>query len=194
MSTNLASKFPRSLVGRRTSPTADNNSIKRLHAFFKRIVDASGENAPIPLLKIAKRLTMSNRNRPAVKISKIVEELKEGENKTAVVVAKVLDDETLLVMPAVRVVALKWSKSVQRKIENNGGSINTLDQFIKVGGSLDNLVLVHGDPNARKASKYMGAAPGEKKSATYPRIVRKCRNAEKRIRMKKPVTYEDDSE
>ncbi|KAI5149941.1 large subunit ribosomal protein L18e [Enteropsectra breve] len=180
-------------IGKRV-PRSENKNLLKLHAFFRKIVDAAGKNAPEILLKITKRLTMTQKNRPAVKVSKIMSEL-NGSDKVAVVVSKVLDDERLMVLPAMKIVALKWSRSVQQKIEACGGSISTLDQFIKVGGSLENLVLVHGDPNARKASKFFGPAPGEKGSKTYPRILSKCKNAEKRLNIKKPVSYEDsDSE
>lgn len=193
MAAPRVSKIPYSAKGGRKAPRTENNNIVRLHEFFSKIVRASGEEAPVVIMKIAKRLTMSNRNRPPVKVSKIAEELGDS-GKVAVLVAKVLDDERVLQLPAMKIVALQWSRSVQRKIEANGGSIHTLDQFIKVAGSLDNICLIKGDPAARKSSKFFGPAPGEKGSMTYPRINSKCKNAEKRLNVKKPVVYDSDSE
>lgn len=187
-----ARAVPFSAKGGRKAPKTENKNIIKLSQFFDKIVKASGENAPVMLMKIAKRLKMSNRNRPVVKLSKIVTELGNETQKVAVVVAKILDDERVFEIPAIKVVALKWSKSAQEKIEKNGGSISTLDQFIKVGGSLDNLVLMQEDSSKRKASKYFGPAPGEKGSATYPRANHKIKNKERRINYKKPVSYEDE--
>lgn len=181
--------IPYSAKGGRKSPLSYNSSIHRLHSFFKRIIDASGENAPIMIRKIAKRLTTSRRNRQPVKISKIVDAVKRTD-KVALLVGKVLDDERVMTIPAIKVVALDWSKSVQKKIEACGGNIYTLDQFIKVAGSLDNIVLVKGNPNARLSSKYFGPAPGEKGSTTLPRQKRRGKNAEKAIKAKKPVKFD----
>lgn len=194
MALTRTSSIPYSAKSRRSAPRTKNNNIVRLHEFFSKIVSASGENADLTVMKIAKHLTMSKRNRPAVKLSKVVEEV-AATGKVAVVVAKILDDERVLEIPAVKIVALQWSKTAQQKIEANGGSISTLDQFIRVAGSMDNIHLIKGDPNARKSTKFFGPAPGEKGSATYPRQTSKGKNKEKRINAKKPVVYEDsDSE
>lgn len=182
-------KIPFSARGGRKIPKSTNDSIKQLHAFFKKIEVASGENAHNTIRKIAKRLTMSKKNRQPVKISKIVELIKDTD-KFPLVVAKVLDDERMLVLPALNIIALSWSKSVEKKIQAAGGSIFTLDQFLRVAGVIDNIMLISGDINARKATKFFGPAPGEKASATYPRQASKGKNKEKRVNYKKPVTYE----
>lgn len=193
MSTARIAKMPYSAVRGRKEPKSQNKSLRTLHEFFSKIVKASGENADINLMKIAKRLTMSRMNRPAVKISALAKEL-AGSDKVAVIVAKVLDDERVLTLPAMKIVALQWSKGVQAKIEANGGSIYTLDQFIKVAGSMSNIMLIKGDRTARKASKYFGLAPGEKGSTAYPRVISKGKNREKRINVKKAPVYDSDSE
>lgn len=188
-----ARTIPWSEMGGRKVPKTENKSVLALHAFFKKIVDASGENAHGTLRKIIKRLATSRRVRQPVKVSKIIETI-GSTNKVAVVVAKVLDDERLPIIPKIHVVAFQWSKSVQKKIEQAGGSISTLDCFIKVAGTMENIVLVKGDPDARKASKFFGPAPGERGSATYPRCNIKGKNGEKRINFRKPVTYDEDSD
>lgn len=183
--------LPFSAKGGAKASKSNNKNLLNLQAFFKKIIDASVENCPVLIRQIEKKLRTTRRCRPVVKISKIVEELKDT-NKVALVVAKVLDDETILELPALKIVALQWSKSVQKKIEANGGSIYTLDQFVKVAGSLDNLMLIAGDINKRKSAKYWGPAPGEKGSSTYPRTNHKAKNCEKRLNVKKPVTFDDD--
>ncbi len=185
-------KIPFSARGGRKTPRSTNNGIQQLHAFFKKIQDASGENAHLTIRKIVKRLAMSNMNRQPVKISKIIDEVKDS-NKIPLIVAKVLDDERLIVIPKMTVIALNWSRSVEKKIKAFGGSIHTLDQFIKVAGTIDNILLIKVDPSTRKATKYFGPAPGEKGSATYPRQISKGKNKEKRINYKKPITYQVDN-
>ena len=189
MLNTVYSKLPHSAKGGRKAPVTENSSIRSLHAFFSRIVSTAGDNAPVMIRKIVKRLATSNRNRPPMKVSKIVELVKDN-GKVALLVGKVLDDERVMKIPAVTIVALSWSKSVQKKIEACGGSIHTLDQFIKIAGSLENIELVKGDAEARLATKYFGPAPGEKNSTTFPRQKVKGKNAEKRIKMKKPISFD----
>lgn len=193
MAVARVAKIPFSAIRGRKEPKTENKNVRHLHEFFSKIVRASGENANVDVMKIAKRLTMSKTNRPPVKVSTIATQL-EGTDKVAVIVAKVLDDDRVLALPAMKIVALQWSKSVQRKIEASGGSIHTLDQFIKVAGTMDNVLLIKGDPKARKASKFFGPAPGERGSMTYPRTIGKGKNREKRLNVKKPVSYDSDSE
>lgn len=170
-----------------------NKNLLALQDFFKKIVDTAAENCPVLIRQIEKKLRTTKRARPVVKVSKIVEEL-NGSTKVPLIVAKVLDDETIMQFPAMNVVALQWSKTAQKKIEANGGTISTLDQFIKVAGSLDNIMLVAGDPNKRKSAKYWGPAPGEKHSQAFPRTNHKAKNREKRLNVKKPLAFESDSE
>lgn len=187
------SALPFSARGGAKASKSQNKNLLNLQSFFKKIVDTAAENCPILIRQIEKKLRTTRRARPVVKISKIVEDL-AGSNKVPIVVAKVLDDERILEFPAMKIVALQWSKTVQRKIEANGGSIHTLDQFIKVAGSLDSAVLVQGDLNKRNSAKYWGAAPGEKGSNAFPRTNHKAKNCEKRLNAKKPVKFEEDSE
>lgn len=185
--------LPFSARGGAKASRSQNKNLLALQAFFRKIIDTSAENCPVLVRQIEKKLRTTRRARPVVKISKIVEEL-SGSTKVPLIVAKVLDDETIMQFPAMNVVALQWSRTVQRKIEANGGSISTLDQFIKVAGSLDNIMLVAGDPNKRKSARYWGPAPGEKHSQAFPRTNRKAKNHEKRLNVKKPLTFESDSE
>jgi len=188
--------LPYSAKGGSKASKSMNKNLLQLQAFFKKIIDTSVENCPILIRQIEKKLRTTRRSRPAVKISLIVKELGSATSKTPLVVAKVLDDETIMEFPAINVVALSWSKSVQKKIEANGGTISTLDQFIKVAGALENIVLISGDLRKRKSAKYWGAAPGERGSTAFPRDNHKAKNHERRVRYKKPITFEreEDSE
>ncbi|ORD93710.1 RL18 [Enterospora canceri] len=160
----------------------------RLQAFFKRIVESSAEISPV-VARIEKRLRSTNRVRQPVKISSLLREKKDGS--TPVVVAKLLDDETALVIPSgLKIVALKWSHSVARKIREAGGQLFSIDQFmVGCDGDSSKLQIVQTDPSKRKSSKYWGPAPGEKGSVAYPRDNTKGKNKEKRIGIKKAVKF-----
>jgi large subunit ribosomal protein L18e len=196
MSTVNLKKLPFSAQGGAKASKSSNKNLLALQAFFKKIIDSSVENCPILIRQIEKKLRTTRRARPVVKISKIVKDMENNTNKSAVplIVAKVLDDETIMSFPAMHIVALQWSKTVQKKIEMNGGSISTLDQFLKVAGVLDNLVLIAEDPNKRKSAKFWGPPPGEKNSQAYPRCTSKGKNREKRLNVKKPLEFEADSD
>jgi large subunit ribosomal protein L18e len=195
MSSVNYSALPFSARGGAKASKSQNKNLLGLQTFFKKIVDTSAENCPILIRQIEKKLRTTRRCRPVVKISKIVEDLaKESSEKVPIVVAKVLDDERLFELPALKIVALQWSKTAQRKIEANGGSIHTLDQFIKIAGALDSAVLISGDINKRNSAKFWGPAPGEKHSTALPRGNRKMKNCEKRVNVKKTLVFEQDSE
>lgn len=188
-------KLPFSAKGGSKASKSNNKNLLALQGFFKKIVDTSVENCPILIRQIEKKLRTTRRARPVVKISKVVKEMQNNSNKNAVplIVAKVLDDETILEFPAMNIVALQWSKTVQKKIESNGGTISTLDQFLKVAGDLENLVLISEDPNKRKSDKFWGPPPGEKNSTAHPRSASKGKNREKRLNVKKPLTFEAET-
>ncbi|KAM0680233.1 60S ribosomal protein L18 [Glugoides intestinalis] len=193
MSTIDYKTLPHSAKGGAKASKSNNKSLLGLQAFFKKIIDSSVENCPVLIRQIEKKLRTTRRCRPVVKISKIVEDL-NGSSKVPLIVAKVLDDETILQFQPINIIALSWSKSVQKKIEANGGSISTLDQFIKVAGSLDNIMPIIGDLNKRKSAKYWGLAPGEKGSTAYPRDNHKAKNCEKRLNVKKQIKFEELSD
>ena len=102
---------PYSARGGRKQAISLSSSHLALTNFFEKIAKSSGDKAPIIIRQIVKKLKTSNRNRPVMKITDVIESL-EDKSKVAMVVAKVLDDERVLSIPKVTVVALKWSKSV----------------------------------------------------------------------------------
>jgi large subunit ribosomal protein L18e len=185
--------IPYSATGGRTRIETKNPQLLKLQGFFKKIVDASAD-APVVIRKIEKRLRAPKRVRQPVKISMLLQnkQVIDGE-KTAVVVAKLLDDDEIMTMPKLNVVALSWSQGAKQKILANGGSLHTIDEFIKVAGSIDKIELVAQDPNHRNAAKHWGAAPGEKNSVAYPYANHKCQKHERRLRVKKSPSLELDN-
>lgn len=173
--------LPPSAVSKRKETRSKNVYLQSLCEFYTRVAD---NTSVIAIKKIAKRLKMSNSNRQPVKVSMIAKELGGSVDKVAVVVAKVLDDDTVMELPAMKIVALKWSKEVKEKVEKYGGSIVTLDQLFKMCPNMDDICLIAQNKFARKSSKFWGAAPGERNSSTYPRANQRCHNREKRVMMR----------
>ncbi|KAK1349460.1 hypothetical protein LUQ84_3593 [Hamiltosporidium tvaerminnensis] len=140
--------------------------------------------------KIAHRLRMSRSNQHPLKVSNIVRQLEGKSDKVAVVVGKVLDDERMIEIPGIRVVALEFSRTAQKKIEKFGGECFTLDRLFKVVKCMEDVVLMSGDRTNRKAFKYFGVT-GEKYSKVYPRVCGKKRQGkERRINYKPEPVYE----
>ncbi|KAL6120515.1 hypothetical protein NUSPORA_02745 [Nucleospora cyclopteri] len=189
---SITRTLPYSLIGGRKRITAKNPQLLKLQSFFTKIVNSSTE-VPSIVRRIEKRLRSTNRVRQPVKLSKIVKSKEEG--KVCVIVAKVLDDESMLTVPKnLQIIALKWSKGVQKKVEAEEGKIFTLDQFMTVTKSVEDLVFIETDPSQRKSTKYFGKAPGEKNSTTVPRGNRKCKGKERIMNVKKEMKYEPSEE
>ncbi|WUR03656.1 ribosomal protein eL18 [Vairimorpha necatrix] len=182
MAITFAKKIiPKSTVIKRKTVKSPNPLLQSLADFYIKVAKNCSND---DIKRIAKRLTMSNKDRPVVRVSEIVKSLNEDSDKVAVVVGKVLDDERLVTLPPMRIVALDWSKSVQEKVERSSGKFFTLDQLFKICSDLNNMVLIQGDRMKRKSAKYWGKSPGQKGSTTLPRANKKQRGGEKRIRMK----------
>jgi large subunit ribosomal protein L18e len=182
---------PSSTISRKGEPRSENSYLRALSAFYTRVAD----NCSIPDIKrISKRLKMSNNDRQPVRISAIAKSLEGSIDKVAVVVAKVLDDETMIELPPMKIVALKWSKGVKEKIEKYSGSITTLDQLFKVCPSMENICLLSTSRYARKSAKYWGLPPGQRGSKAFPRVIGRPVDKEERIMMKgwsKPKTEDE---
>lgn len=183
--------IPKSAVIKKKKIRSPNTTLQNLADFYIKVAKKCDN---FDIKRIAKRLTMANKDRPAVKISEIAEKLNGNIDKVAVVVGKVIDDDRNVVVPPMKIVALKWSKSAQEKVQHFNGSLSTLDQLFKACSDLDNIILINGDRSKSKSAKYWGKAPGDKNSTTFPRVVARKLNGEDRIKMKKQVDLISDSE
>ena len=81
-------------------------------------------------------------------------------NSILVVVGNVLDDERLLVVPKLRVCALKFSEGARRRILKAGGEVLTFDQLSKVSPLGKETFLVRGR-RSREALKHFRGLHGE---------------------------------
>ena len=78
---------------------------------------------------VLRRLVSSRVNRPPISISKVGQLLK-GQDKIAVVVCKVTDDNRLLEVPKMKIAALGFTETARARIVKAGGECLTLDQLI----------------------------------------------------------------
>ncbi|KAI8809217.1 ribosomal protein L18e/L15P [Cladochytrium replicatum] len=144
----------------------------KLYRFLARRTDAKFNKV------VLKRLFMSRVNRPPLAISRLAKYMKGKEDKIAVIVGNVVDDERLLEVPKLTIAALKVSRSVRARIVAAGGEVLTFDQLALRAPLGQNTVLLRGVKNAREAFKHFGA-PGVPHSQAKPYIRSKGRKFEK---------------
>lgn len=82
---------------------------------------------------------------------------KKGDDKIAVLVGTVTDDNRLLTVPKLTIAALRFTKTARARIIKAGGECITLDQLALRAPTGANTVLLRG-PKSREAIKHFGAA------------------------------------
>ena len=130
---------------------------------------------------------LSKVHRPIMSISRIARLAKAklyfsvihcNRDKTVVVVGTVTNDERLLEVPKMNLVALKITKEAKQRILKAGGSFITFDQLIVKNPLGTNTVLLRG-PENRESLSHFGkpcGLPGG--NHTRPYAAKKGRNAE----------------
>lgn len=147
------------------------NLFFQLYSFLSRRTDAGFNKV------VAKRLCMSRINRPPMSISAIAKQL-TVRTGIAVVVGTVTDDERMLEVPAMRIAALKFTKTARARIVKSGGEALTLDQLAQLAPKGSETVLLRGKKNAREAVKHFGV-PGARGSHVKPYVRSKGRKFER---------------
>ncbi|ORC86156.1 large subunit ribosomal protein L18e [Trypanosoma theileri] len=115
---------------------------------------------------VHQRLLKSRSNRAPISLSRIAVCLrrksvwleKGKKAPIAVVVGDVLDDVRMARIPALRVCALRFSKSARERITGAGGECLTFDQLAMVAPTGKNTMLLRGRKAGREAVKHFGAA------------------------------------
>lgn len=118
---------------------------------------------------IAKRLIKSRTVLRPISLSRLSNEFQGNEGKTVVFVGTVVDDERLITLPQMTVVALRFTKSAAARIQAAGGKVMTFDQLAQENPTGKNTLLIRGQLKNRRAEKYFGRAPGLPGSHTRPR-------------------------
>ncbi|KAM0687548.1 60S ribosomal protein L18 [Conglomerata obtusa] len=151
-------------------PISPNTQLRALSDLFMKIQSNTSHTL---IQKISKKLRTTRSNMVPVKLSML------KADQINVVVAKVLDEDRCVSMPAVTVVALKISKEAQEKVERFGGKVYKLDELFKL--DLARCVLVSSDPSTRKKCRYYGSAGDNDKKKGPKTLI-------KRITKQKDVT------
>ncbi len=131
---------------------------------------------------IHKRLNQSRTTRYPISLSKLAKhaDTPEKKNKILVVVGNVLNDERMLIVPKLRICALRVTEQARRRIVKAGGEVMTFDQLAKIAPLGENTVLLRG-ARKREALKHFGAAPGVKGSHTKPYVLNANHRGKERL-------------
>ena len=128
---------------------------------------------------VLKRLNMSRVNRYPMSLSRVAKNLKAKEDKIAVCVCSVVDDNRMLTVPKMTVCALRFSEVARQRIVSAGGQCLTLDQLVLKAPTGNGTLLMRG-PKSREALSHFGKAPGTKHARTKPYLNgKKSRNTER---------------
>ncbi|KAI8897811.1 ribosomal protein L18e/L15P [Globomyces pollinis-pini] len=127
---------------------------------------------------VLKRLFMSKINRPPLSIARVSKYLENKEDKVAVLVGTITDDDRLLVVPKMTVCALRVTKTARARILKAGGEILTFDQLALRSPLGKGTLLLRGPKNSREAVKHFGT-PGKPGSSAKPFVRSKGRKQER---------------
>ena len=142
---------------------SSNPYIKLLIKLYKFL----GQRTNSPFNKVvAERLIKSRNNRAPISLSRIATVSKrksvwladQKKAPIAVIVGDVLDDIRLTKIPALRVAALRFSKSARARITAAGGECLTFDQLALIAPTGKNTLLLRGRKSGRESVKHFGAA------------------------------------
>lgn len=160
--------------GGRKAPKSENPYLAllvQLYRFMARRTDAKFNTL------VLRRLFMSRTSRPPLSLSALALHMKGREDKIAVVVGKVLDDERMLDAPKLSVCALDFSSTARARIEKAGGECITFDKLAMRAPTGAGTVLLRGRRHAREVYKhFFGVA---KKGHVKPYVRSKGRKFER---------------
>nr|GLL37343.1 hypothetical protein DM860_007415 [Ipomoea trifida] len=172
---------------KRTAPKSDDVYLKLLVKLYRFLVRRTGSKFNAVILK---RLFMSKTNKPPVSLSRLITFMSGKEDKIAVLVGTITDDVRAYEVPALKVCALRFTKTARARIEKAGGECLTFDQLALRAPLGQNTVLLRGPKNSREAVKHFGPAPGVPHSHTKPYVRAKGRKFE---RARAPISLKSSS-
>ncbi|XP_057957883.1 large ribosomal subunit protein eL18y-like [Malania oleifera] len=161
---------------KRTGPESKDVYLMPLVKLYRFLVRRTGSKFNAVVLK---RLFMSKINRPPMSLSRLIRFMQGKEDKIAVLVGTVMDDARVYEVPALKVVALRFTKRARARIEKACGECLTFDQLALRAPLGQNTVLLRGPKNSREAVKHFGKAPGVPHSHTKPYVRSKGRKFER---------------
>ena len=135
---------------------------------LRRLQNTRIHRAPLSLSRVARYAQQSS----------YLEAEKKGLEPVFALVGTVTDDVRLLVVPKVRICALKFTESARARILAAGGMVTTFDELAINRPTGENVVLLRG-PRDREALKHFGKAPGVPGSTAKPIVRAKGRKFER---------------
>eukprot|EP01015_Nassula_variabilis_P015591 TRINITY_DN232_c0_g1_i11.p1 TRINITY_DN232_c0_g1~~TRINITY_DN232_c0_g1_i11.p1 ORF type:complete len:200 (+),score=59.71 TRINITY_DN232_c0_g1_i11:67-666(+) len=135
----------------------------RLYEFLSRRTNSRFNQA------VYKRLNQTRTTRYPVSLSRLSKHMRNNNDKIAVVVGSILNDERNLEIPKLSVCALRFSERARERILAAGGQCLTFDQLALRAPTGTNTFLIRG-ARSREALKHFGKAPGAKHSHTKPYV------------------------
>merc|ERR1712198_105219 len=126
---------------RRTRPKSDDiylGLLVKLYKFLARRTDSKFNEI------VMRRLFMSKTNRPPMSIARLVRKIKGQEDKIAVVVGTITDDNRIFAVPKMTLVALHVSEKARERILKAGGEVLTFDQLALRAPTGKNTILLQG--------------------------------------------------
>ena len=159
-----------------TTPNLYHRLLIKLYKFLARRTDSKFNKI------VLKRLNQSNTTRYPISISKLAKhaDTEDKKKKVIVVVGNVLNDERLLVVPKMKICALRFTEEARKRILKAGGEVLTFDKLAKVDPTGKNTLLLRG-AHKREALKHFGAAPGVKHSHTKPYVLNANHRGKERL-------------
>ena len=135
----------------------------RLYRFLDRRTESNFNRV------VLRRLTQSRLAKAPMSISRVATHMKGKEDKVAVLVGTVTNDDRFHEVPALKICALRFTETARARITNAGGECITFDELALRAPTGSNTVLLRG-PKRREAQKYFGKGAGIVGSGTHVKL------------------------
>eukprot|EP00768_Dysnectes_brevis_P006669 gnl/Dysnectes_brevis/533_a590_7591.p1 GENE.gnl/Dysnectes_brevis/533_a590_7591~~gnl/Dysnectes_brevis/533_a590_7591.p1 ORF type:complete len:186 (-),score=52.99 gnl/Dysnectes_brevis/533_a590_7591:70-627(-) len=155
---------------KRTVPKSTNPYMNVLHKTYKFLERRSEKPT---FAKVAhKRMCLSRTNRPAVSLATLSKRMSQHDDKVAVVVGTITNDDRMPLIPKMTVCALHFTKTARARIETVGGRCMSFDELLMENPKGCNTVMIQGHRLSREVCKSYGA-PGVPGSHAKPKVLSK---------------------
>ncbi|KAK8960730.1 hypothetical protein KSP40_PGU001831 [Platanthera guangdongensis] len=116
---------------------------------------------------ILHRLFMSKTNRPPISLRQLIRFMSgKSENNIAVIVGTVTDDKRVHEIPAIKVIALRFTETARARILKAGGECLTFDQLaLRLG--LDSLARMSRAAHPREGHHVRGSLPRKNEDGAF---------------------------
>ncbi|KAI5167672.1 large subunit ribosomal protein L18e [Nematocida sp. ERTm5] len=168
---------PTKVRGGRKTPKTQNAEINNLFELFSSVARRTTHPE---YQKIAKYIKKPITQRSVLTLKNLVKYTTPCQEKLAVVVTKIVADDSVVEIPhPIRVACLSISQKAREKIEKYGGQIFKLDEIFKVAPTPEQMVIFQAPVKNRKQCQYFGSA-SDRKNPARPKVLSK--GSEKRKR------------